>query len=176
MAADEAWDSAVLSETVAGVDFADVFMTEQIPLMRFVISLGASPDLAADVTQTAFERAFPVWDTIQFPRAWLRRVAQNELTRVARQSARETLTDTPPERSSAVSAAIAVEQRAQAQDVLAALASLPPKQRQVMAWSFDGFSDAEIARELGDTPEAVRQNHSKARKKLRRSIRPTWEA
>jgi RNA polymerase sigma-70 factor (ECF subfamily) len=152
------------------VDFPEFFSQERRPLVRFVMSLGADADLAADIAQTAFERAFPIWDTIAYPRAWLRRVSHHELIRQARTAARETLTDTPPDRSSAISAALAVELHAQTRDVLAALASLPPKQRLVMAWSYDGFSDTEIACELGDTPAAVRQNHSKARKKLRRAF------
>jgi RNA polymerase sigma factor (sigma-70 family) len=159
-----------MSGTVSGVNFPEFFAAELKPLMRFARSLGADPELAADVAQTAFLRAFPVWDTLQYPRAWLRRVAQNELTELARKAGRETLTDSPPERAGAVSAAMAVELRAQSRDVLTVLAALPPKQRQVMAWSYDGFSAAEIARELGDTPETVRQSRSKARKSLRRSL------
>jgi RNA polymerase sigma factor (sigma-70 family) len=52
--------------------------------------------------------------------------------------------------------------------VLAALQALPPRQRQVMAWIIDGFGAAEIARELGVSPESVRQSHAKARKNLGR--------
>jgi DNA-directed RNA polymerase specialized sigma24 family protein len=87
-----------MSDTVSRVDFPDFFAAELKSLMRFARSLGADPELTADVAQTAFERAFPVWDTIRYPRAWLRRVAQNELTELARKAARETLTDSPPER------------------------------------------------------------------------------
>jgi RNA polymerase sigma factor (sigma-70 family) len=50
--------------------------------------------------------------------------------------------------------------------VMAALNTLPPKQREVMAWIIDGFGAAEIARELGVSPESIRQNHAKARKNL----------
>jgi DNA-directed RNA polymerase specialized sigma24 family protein len=52
--------------------------------------------------------------------------------------------------------------------VLAALQALPPRQRQVMAWIIDGFGAAEIARELGVSPESVRQSYAKARKNLGR--------
>jgi RNA polymerase sigma-70 factor (ECF subfamily) len=63
-----------------------------------------------------------------------------------------------------------VELRDEAQAVLAALADLPPKQRQVMAWSIDGFSPAEIASALGVDPAAVRQNLAKARKNLKQNL------
>jgi DNA-directed RNA polymerase specialized sigma24 family protein len=37
-----------------------------------------------------------------------------------------------------------------------------------MAWIIDGFGAAEIARELGVSPESVRQSYAKARKNLGR--------
>jgi DNA-directed RNA polymerase specialized sigma24 family protein len=37
-----------------------------------------------------------------------------------------------------------------------------------MAWIIDGFGAAEIACELGISPESVRQSHAKARKNLAR--------
>jgi RNA polymerase sigma factor (sigma-70 family) len=175
VAAGDTRDASVLPGTVTNVDFPECFAAERKPLVRFVRSLGADPELAADIAQTAFERAFGMWDTIEHPRSWLRRVAQRELAEVARKARREKLTDSPPERSGAVSAAMAVELRAQSRDVLAVLAALPDKQRQVMAWSYDGFSAGEIARELGDSPEAVRQSRAKARKKLRRAFEPIKE-
>ena len=55
----------------------------------------------------------------------------------------------------------------------AVIAGLPPKQRQVMAWHWDGFSDEEIAAELGDSADAVRKNRSRAMSKLRRSLART---
>ena len=54
--------------------------------------------------------------------------------------------------------------------MLAALAALPPKQREVMAWCIDGYSPAEIAGELGADPAAVRQNLAKARKNLKQML------
>jgi RNA polymerase sigma factor (sigma-70 family) len=172
VAAGEARSASVLPGKAAHVNFPDFFAAERKPLVRFVTSLGADPELAADIAQTAFERAFGVWDTIEHPRGWLRRVAQRELGEAARKADRERLTGSPPDRAGAVSAAMAVELRAQSREVLAVLASLPEKQRQVMAWTYDGFSAAEIARELGDSAEAVRQSQSKARKKLRRDFQP----
>ena len=50
------------------------------------------------------------------------------------------------------------------------ITGLPPKQRQVMAWHWDGFSDVEIAAELGDSVVAVRKNRNRAMKNLRQSL------
>jgi RNA polymerase sigma factor (sigma-70 family) len=164
---------SVLSETVASVEFNAFYCAERRSLVRFVMFLGADPDTAEDIAQTAFTRAFPVWNTIRFPQAWLRKVAQNEYFRHCQAAARETSLDAAPDRAdrpTGVSAAMAVEQQAATREVLTAIADLPPKQRQVMAWHWDGFSDAEIAAELSDSAAAVRKNRSRAMKKLRRSL------
>jgi RNA polymerase sigma-70 factor (ECF subfamily) len=39
-----------------------------------------------------------------------------------------------------------------------------------MAWCIDGYSPAEVARELGADPAAVRQNLAKARKNLKQLL------
>jgi len=164
----------VLSQTVASVEFNAFYHAERVPLVRFVMFLGADPDTAEDVVQTAFTRAFPVWHTIRFPQAWLRKVAQNEYFGHCRAAARETLLDAAPgrvDRPAGISAALALEQQAHTRQFLSAgIAGLPPKQRQVMAWTWDGFSDSEIAVQLGDSEAAVRKNRSRAMKNLRRLL------
>jgi RNA polymerase sigma-70 factor (ECF subfamily) len=163
-----------LPETVANVEFNAFYHAERVPLVRFVMFLGADPDTAEDIVQAAFTRAFPAWHTIRFPQAWLRKVAQSEYFGHCRAAARHTSLDAAPgraDRPAGASAALALEQQAETREVLAAvIADLPPKQRQVMAWHWDGFSDAEIAGELGDSEAAVRKNRSRAMKNLRRLL------
>jgi RNA polymerase sigma factor (sigma-70 family) len=55
-------------------------------------------------------------------------------------------------------------------EILRLLNMLPPRQRQVVAWTFDGYSPAEIANELRITPEAVRASLFKARRTLAEHI------
>jgi RNA polymerase sigma-70 factor (ECF subfamily) len=164
----------VLSETVANVEFNAFYHAERRPLVRFVMLLGADPDTAEDIVQTAFTRAFPAWHTIRFPQAWLRKVAQSEYFGHCRAAARQTSLDAAPgraDRAAGVSTAMALEQQAATRQFLAtAIAGLPPKQRQVMAWHWDGFSDAEIAGELGDSEAAVRKNRNRAMRNLRRAL------
>jgi RNA polymerase sigma-70 factor (ECF subfamily) len=141
-------------------EFASCYAREMPGLVWFVMSLGATPEVAADVAQSAFADAFPVWPAIRHPRAWLRRVAERGYYR---RGSRETLVESPPERPGLLPTASAAELRDEARAVLAALATLPPKQRQVMAWCIDGYTPAEIARELGADP---------ARASPRRATRP----
>ena len=152
----------------AGLQFADCYAREMPALVWFVMSLGASREAAADAAQSAFTDAYPVWPTIVSPNAWLRRVAQRAYYR---RVPRETLVESVPERPGPASTVTVVESHAEAQVVLAALAGLPPKQRQVMAWYIDGYSPAEIATQLNADPAAVRQNLAKARRNLKSSLR-----
>jgi RNA polymerase sigma factor (sigma-70 family) len=164
----------VLSQTVASVEFNAFYHAERVNLVRFVMFLGADPDTAEDVVQTAFTQAFPVWYTIRFPQAWVRKAAQNVYFMHCRAAARETSLDAAlgrADRSTGVSAALALEQQAHTRQFLATgIAGLPPKQRQVMAWTWDGFSDAEIAEQLRDSEATVRKNRSRAMKNLRRLL------
>ena len=137
-------------------------------LIWFVMGLGADAHSAADVAQSAFAEAFQVWDSIQHPAAWLRRVAGRLFYR--QMVTRETLVDTVPDQRGPLSAVSAMELRDEARTVLSALADLPPKQRQVMAWSIDGFTPAEIADHLGVDSSSVRQNLAKARKHLKKQL------
>jgi RNA polymerase sigma-70 factor (ECF subfamily) len=132
------------------------------------MAVGAGGDEAAEIAQVTLVKALEGWDVIRAPRAWIRRVAVNELTAARRAARRETPQATLPETPVPVSTALAAELTEEARQVLAALQALPSRQRQVMAWIVDGFGAAEIARELGISPESVRQSHAKARKNLGR--------
>ncbi|MFE9637090.1 sigma factor-like helix-turn-helix DNA-binding protein [Streptomyces sp. NPDC006463] len=48
---------------------------------------------------------------------------------------------------------------AEQQQTLALLATLPPAEREAMAWNLDGFNHEETAKVLGRNPAAVRQAH-----------------
>jgi RNA polymerase sigma factor (sigma-70 family) len=149
-------------------EFAEFFRAEHKKLIRFVIAIGAGGEEATEIAQVTFVKAFEGWEVIRAPRAWIRRVAVNELTAGRRAARRETPQATLPDAPVPVSAALAVELTEEARQVLAVLRALPPGQRQVMAWIIDGFGAAEIARELGVSPASVRQSYAKARKNLGR--------
>ena len=164
----EAGASPADSGGLRDVEFAEFFRAEHKKLIRFVIAIGASGDEATEIAQATFFKAFEGWDVIRAPRAWIRRVAVNELTAARRAARRETPQAALPDAPVPVSTALAVELTEEGRQVIAALQALPPRQRQVMAWIIDGFGAAEIARELGVSPESVRQSYAKARKNLGR--------
>lgn len=149
-------------------DFSSCYVQELPGLIWFAMSLGADVHRAADVAQSTFAEAFGAWERIQRPGAWLRRVAGRIYYRSM--VSLETPVEVIPDQQGQLSAAGEVELHDEARTVLAALADLPPKQRQVMAWSIDGYSPAEIALELDIDPVAVRQNLAKARRNLKRSL------
>ena len=162
-------------QSVANVEFDAFYDMERAALVRFVMYLGcADADTAEDIAHAAFTRAFAAWATIRFPKAWLRKVAQNEYLRYCQAAARETPLDPAAgeDGGPGLSAAMALDHQAGLREVLVtALGELPLKQRQVMAWHWDGFSDAEIAGQLGDSEVVVRKNRSRAMKNLRRHLK-----
>ncbi|WP_327090182.1 sigma-70 family RNA polymerase sigma factor [Nonomuraea sp. NBC_01738] len=162
------------AKTVAVADFAEFYDREMSSLVWFLLALGADADTAADLAQNAFVKAFGVWDELRHPKAWLRRVAQNDLGDLRRIRQREAASDELPEREDALSAAMAVELRDEHRSVISALKLLPVKQREALAWYLDGFSPAEIAECLETRPVAVRQNLFKARRSLRAWLGPGW--
>jgi DNA-directed RNA polymerase specialized sigma24 family protein len=128
---------------VAQVDPEDFYKTEFRALVRFVLRSAGSTDVyeAYDAVQDAVALALPRWDSIRHPRAWLRKVALREFLR----SEVPDPIDAIPESAGPDSTTEATEQRRQEARVRATLQHLPFKQRQALAWAYDGFTPAEIA-------------------------------
>ncbi|MFE6166154.1 RNA polymerase sigma factor [Streptomyces sp. NPDC056486] len=153
----------------ARADFAHHYRSLMPGLTVFVIRHGANGHEALEAAQAAFALAWESWETIGHPQAWLRRVAYRQLLkqRAQRETAQEELPDWP----GGPCPAETVELGAQEALVVTVLASLPMRQRQAFAWSYDGFSAQETAQHLEMTPEAVRQNLARARKQLKQAWR-----
>jgi RNA polymerase sigma-70 factor (ECF subfamily) len=135
-------------------------------LVNFLVWLGASPNDAPDLAQDTMIKAHRRWPDINNPDAWIRRVASRDWGHHVH-GIRETPTDPLPEHTVLVGRISDLERLEQRHDVLRLLATLPPRQRQVLAWDMDGYSAPEIAHELGITPTAVRSSLRKARQALR---------
>ncbi len=142
----------------------DQFYREEMPaLARFVRRYGADAYAAADAAHDAFTEVYPQWEAIEHPRAWLRLVACRIYYR---RRLREIPVEEVPDRP--VIYEDLVEIGEQARRVYCALAALPERQRQVMAWHLDGYANSEIARHLSISDAAVRQNLCRGRQALKK--------
>ena len=135
--------------------------------MAFLRWHGAPLPDAADCVQDTLAECYRKWTTIDQPYPWSRAVA---LRRYAQHVAtmREQPTDTPDAAGCPMltpdTDMEALEHR---HTILALLDTLPMRQRQVLAWTYDGATPAEIAHELQISAENVRSHLRHARSALR---------
>jgi RNA polymerase sigma-70 factor (ECF subfamily) len=149
--------------------FGEFYAREILRLLQFMRKQGASWDDAWDASQEAFTEALRRWRTIENPRAWVRTTATRAYIRQQARGqedeervARADWTPRPPFDKLEIS-----EQESL---ILKIIASLPPRQRQVMAWHYDGYSNIEIAEILGLSADAVGASLYQARQQLKRQL------
>jgi RNA polymerase sigma factor (sigma-70 family) len=147
--------------------FAEFYLQFMPSLVRFLRWQGAPLADATDIAQETMLQLYRYWSSVRAPAAWARQVASRRLGRHIADGPRERLVDDVVLDDVSASSLLAVsdirvlEQR---YDVLRLLDKLPSRQRQVLAWTYEGYTPAEIAEELQLTPEAVRANLYKARR------------
>ncbi|SFF53853.1 RNA polymerase sigma-70 factor, ECF subfamily [Actinacidiphila alni] len=143
-------------------EFSAFYRAEVRALVVFLLHHGATLAVAADMAQEAMIQAHRYWATIRAPRAYVRTVAARALARKTA-SVLEDPVDDVPEPTSLLPRPDAYADWEDQHVTLALLRSLPPRQRQVLAWTLDGYTPTEIAEQLSMTPEAVRASLKKAR-------------
>ncbi|ROO61867.1 RNA polymerase sigma-70 factor (ECF subfamily) [Micromonospora sp. Llam0] len=153
--------------------YSAFYRAEVKALVNFLLWMGAGLADATDIAQETMIEAYQSWPSIRHPRAWTRRVASRRYGR--RQFGQEVITE-PELLSPLLSASADLCAWEQRHDVLRLLAMLPWRQRQVMAWTFDGYQPQEIAVELEITPEAVRASLKLARRALAEHLRRAGES
>jgi RNA polymerase sigma factor (sigma-70 family) len=129
---------------------------------------------AADIAQETMIEAYRRWATIDHPSAWARRVASRmwarRLATLPGDPGGAAATGPPPtevpEQTTGLLAITDVTAWEERHDVLLALEKLPPRQRQVLAWTLADYTPTEIAGELKMSPDAVRASLLKARRAL----------
>ncbi|MEU1507916.1 sigma-70 family RNA polymerase sigma factor [Kitasatospora sp. NPDC005748] len=146
-------------------EFAYFYRTCVHRLVAFLMWQGAPAALAADLAQDTMLKAYERWDRIQSPEAWSRRVASRELVRAFSQ-VEESIDELALEPTSLLPSPGAAAEWEQQQEILQLLHGLPSRQRQVLAWTLDGYTPTEIAAELGLNAAAVRVSLLKARKSV----------
>jgi RNA polymerase sigma factor (sigma-70 family) len=134
-------------------------------LVALLMMNGASFADAREVAQDTMTKAYQRWSTIDRPKPWAAKVAFRAWTRRVT-SNREDPVESLPELGALQPSSGDEEVWINQHDLLRALSCLPPRQRQVMAWTIAGYSPAEIATELGISDEAVRASLMKARRAI----------
>lgn len=163
--------SAAPHRTEEQQDSADAFSAfyrEYLPsLVAFLMYQGASLRDASDLAQDAMVAAFQSWSKIEYPKAWTRRVAARALVRK--------IADTEEPREQIPEPIILLDDRSlsdweENHDIVRLIRQLPPRQRQVLAWTLDGYKPAEIVVELSLSSESVRASLRKARRAITRNL------
>lgn len=144
-------------------EFSAFYRNYATRLAAFLVSIGVPQADALDIMQETMHKAYQRWRRIEHPKAWVKATASKayaerlaKLDPVPVEDIAERLPVVP-------SGADVAETK---HDILTALQQLPIRQRQVLAWSFEGHTPTEIADQLRMTAEAVRSSLYKGRKKL----------
>ena len=152
--------------------FEDFVQTHLPRLARFAGVLCGDRWLAEDVVQEVLARAHGRWDHIagmDQPDAYVRRMIVNEFLSWRRRIRRIVLVSSVPERPDVADPAT---QQADREALVAELTKLPRKQRTVIVMRYyGGFSDMEIAADLGCSVGTVRSHASRALAALRIEMR-----
>jgi RNA polymerase sigma-70 factor (ECF subfamily) len=146
-------------------------------VVTFLRFQGASWEEAADAAQEAMTKAYQSWDSLTRPHAWVRTAATREFIR-RRVRLHEDATEQVPEPVTALlrdPPAAATEDAEAERQVQWLLDQLPTRQRQMLAWTYDGYTPTEIAHQLSMadrpvTPAAVRASLMLARRALAHQV------
>jgi RNA polymerase sigma factor (sigma-70 family) len=145
-------------------DFATFYRQQTPGLVAFVMWLGAPVHDAENIAQETMLRAYKGRKAIEHPRTWIRVVASREYFRSVLNGNDDPVAEVPETSRPGIDAAVTGEEQAR---VLALLRRLPPRQRQIMAWVYDGYKPKEIAVLLGIELNAVRVSLHKARETVK---------
>lgn len=155
--------------------FSAFYRSAMKPLVGFLVNQGATVHVATDIAQETMEAAFRRWHELVSPRAWVHTVASRALVRKTAAIEEEPV-DELPEPTSLLPHPDAIAEWEARYDTLPVLRDLPPRQRQVLAWTLIGYTPTDIAKELRISAEAVRSNLRKARRAAARHLKSGKES
>ncbi|WP_333767739.1 RNA polymerase sigma factor [Streptomyces sp. IBSBF 2435] len=166
----DTWHDLQLAKDAA---FSAFYRATVRALVGFLVSQGAGVHVAADIAQDTMLSAYKRWHTIDRPQAWVYKVASRALVR--RIASCEEPVEQVPEPTSLLADPDAIAAWEARHDLLPLLRSLPPRQRQVLAWTLSGFTPGDIAEQLGMNDDAVRASLYKARRAVAEAIKAREE-
>ncbi|UGT61867.1 RNA polymerase sigma factor [Nocardia asteroides] len=144
-------------------------------LVRTLICLGATRQIAEDAVQETFRELWSGWDTVRKPEPWLRKATKNRFLKICGIMRREQGLD--PDHLHAIPDGSAERELSTWDDeqwVAQLLGQLSPAAKETVELILADYSTAEIAALLGRTPNAVRQRLHHARSQLEQLLGPDY--
>jgi RNA polymerase sigma-70 factor (sigma-E family) len=152
----------------------DLYRQQRLRMVRLALLLVDEPATAEDVVQEAFTGLYRNWSGLRDRQAalgYLRTAVVNGSRSVLRRR-KTARAYTPPHQADARSAESLAMLTAEHQAVVAALAKLPPRQREVLVLRYyDDLSEAEIAEATGLSRGTVKSTASRALDALNKIMR-----
>jgi RNA polymerase sigma-70 factor (ECF subfamily) len=165
-----AWDRDAAAGFVEGL-----FAAHHNEIYAYLIRMIRDPELAADLTQDAFVKAYRNYDTLEKPenaRAWLYQIAHRvALDHIRRQKIVRFLPWTGESRGAAPSTERLVMDAHLSGDLQRALARIPERQRAALLLAeLHDLTGLELAAALGVSHVAARALLTRARESLRQAL------
>ena len=159
----------------AALDFEALYRAARDDVFAYVVTLLRDHAAAEDVTALAFERAYRKQKTFKpgrgSERAWLFGIARNAALDELRRRKRTAALAGEPADSDAESPEDAAETAVRRAAVRTALATLGPREREIVALKFHaGLDNAELAAVLGVSASAAGTQLHRAMTKLREAV------
>ncbi|GAA0594360.1 sigma-70 family RNA polymerase sigma factor [Streptomyces crystallinus] len=152
--------------------FDTFYRSEYAGIVRTLRKGGVSPEEAEDAVQEAMRQMLAKWpsDYVR-PAAWVRKAAWSAFySKVSRDRRRQELETVNALRDARARVPEAEADPDEKERVLLRIAGLPPRQREVLALYYDGFSIGEITAQLGCKPDTARSNLRHAKEALRKAL------
>jgi RNA polymerase sigma factor (sigma-70 family) len=164
--------------TPGHAEFERLYRASRDDVYAYVATLLRDRFAAEDVTALAFERAYRRRGSFRpgrgSPRAWLFGIARNAALDELRRRSRSAPTDADPADEEAILPGDAAETTARRATVRAALRSLAPRERELVALKFfAGLSNSELAAVLGTSETNAGTRLHRAIHKLREACHET---
>jgi RNA polymerase sigma-70 factor, ECF subfamily len=159
----------------------ELFAAHHTEIYAYLIRMLRDPELAADLTQDAFVKAYRNYDTLEKPenaRAWLYSIAHRvALDHIRRQKIVRFLPWTGESRGAAPSTEHLVMEAHLSGDMQRALARIPERQRAALLLAeLHDLTGLELAAALGVSHVAARALLTRARESLRQALAAEREA
>jgi RNA polymerase sigma-70 factor (ECF subfamily) len=165
-----AWD-----QDTAGLFVEELFAKHHGEIYAYLIRMIRDPELAADLTQDAFIKAYRAYDHLEKPenaRAWLYQIAHRvALDHIRRQKIVRFLPWTGESRGAVPSAEHLVMESRLSGDLQRALQKIPERQRAALLLAeIHDLTGLELAAALGVSHVAARALLTRARESLRQAL------